>query len=70
MAVTPRALLRGYPWRDTLAHEYVHLVISRLSHNRVPVWLHEGLAEHVQMMQEPFHVSFLLMPGQNVIFPI
>jgi tetratricopeptide (TPR) repeat protein len=45
MIVTPRALLRGYPWRDTLAHEYVHLVVSRLSHNNAPIWLHEGLAK-------------------------
>lgn len=45
MIVSPRALLRGYGWRDTLAHEYTHLVVSRLSHNRVPIWLHEGLAK-------------------------
>ncbi|MCA9667730.1 MAG: hypothetical protein KC503_19155 [Myxococcales bacterium] len=45
MIVSPRALLRGYTWRDTLAHEYVHLVVSRLSHNQVPIWLQEGLAK-------------------------
>lgn len=45
MIVTPRALLRGYSWRDTLAHEYSHLVITRVSNNNVPIWLHEGLAK-------------------------
>jgi Flp pilus assembly protein TadD len=48
MIVSPRALLRGYPWRDTLAHEYVHLVISQMSHNTVPIWLHEGLAKYFE----------------------
>ncbi|PIE18542.1 MAG: hypothetical protein CSA65_04450 [Proteobacteria bacterium] len=48
MIVSPRALLRGYPWRDTLAHEYTHLVVSSVSHNKVPIWLHEGLAKHFE----------------------
>ena len=29
MVVSPRATLFGYPWMDTLAHEYTHLVVSR-----------------------------------------
>lgn len=44
MLVSPRAAIFGYPWMDTLVHEYVHYVVSRLSKDRVPVWLHEGLA--------------------------
>ncbi|HEX7838710.1 MAG TPA: tetratricopeptide repeat protein [Kofleriaceae bacterium] len=44
MVVSPRATIFGYPWMDTLAHEYTHLVVSRLSHDTVPVWLQEGLA--------------------------
>lgn len=48
MIVSPRALLRGYGWRDTLAHEYVHLVVSRMSHNMVPIWLQEGLAKYFE----------------------
>jgi tetratricopeptide (TPR) repeat protein len=48
MIVTPRALLRGYSWQDTLAHEYIHLAVSRLSQNGVPVWIHEGLAKHFE----------------------
>ncbi len=45
MIVTPRATLFGYPWLDTLAHEYTHFVVSRATHDRVPIWLHEGLAK-------------------------
>ncbi len=48
MVVSPRATYFGYPWMDTLVHEYVHYVVSRASHDRVPVWLHEGLAKFEQ----------------------
>jgi tetratricopeptide (TPR) repeat protein len=48
MVVSPRATLFGYPWMDTLAHEYTHLIVSRLSHDAVPVWLQEGLARFEQ----------------------
>ncbi|HLG18280.1 MAG TPA: peptidase MA family metallohydrolase [Bdellovibrionota bacterium] len=42
---TPRALLRGYPWLDTVAHEYTHYLINRASNGLAPVWLHEGIAK-------------------------
>ena len=45
MIVSPRATLFGYPWLDTLAHEYTHFVVSRASLDKVPIWLHEGLAK-------------------------
>lgn len=48
MVVSPRATIFGYPWMDTLAHEYTHLLVSRLSHDTVPVWLQEGLARFEQ----------------------
>ena len=48
MAVSPRALVYGYGWADTLAHEFIHLLISQKSGNRVPIWLHEGLARYYQ----------------------
>jgi tetratricopeptide (TPR) repeat protein len=48
MVVSPRATIFGYPWMDTLAHEYTHLVVSRISHDTVPVWLQEGLARFQQ----------------------
>ena len=48
MAVTPRALVTGYNWQDTLAHEYVHYVLEVNARGRVPLWLHEGLARFAQ----------------------
>jgi tetratricopeptide (TPR) repeat protein len=48
MVVSPRATVFGYPWMDTLAHEYLHLVVSQLSHDNVPIWLQEGLARFEQ----------------------
>ncbi len=48
MVVSPRATILGYPWMDTLAHEYTHLVVSHVSHDTVPVWMHEGLARFQQ----------------------
>lgn len=48
MIVSPRALVRGYPWRDTLCHEYTHLVLSRVTAGRAPIWLHEGIAKALE----------------------
>jgi tetratricopeptide (TPR) repeat protein len=45
MITSPRALIAGYPWLDTLTHEYTHYVVTRVSRNTVPIWLHEGLAK-------------------------
>ncbi len=41
---SPRALGRGYAWKDTIAHEYVHYVVAWRTQNRTPVWLQEGIA--------------------------
>ncbi|WP_199724173.1 peptidase MA family metallohydrolase [Corallococcus sp. AB045] len=48
MVTSPKAVAQGYDWQDTLAHEYVHLVVSQMSHNTVPIWLHEGLAKFLE----------------------
>ncbi len=48
MLVSPRALVYGYGWLDTAAHELVHLFVTRQSRNTVPVWLHEGLARYFE----------------------
>lgn len=45
MITSPRALVRGYPWADTVTHEFVHKVLSQLTHERAPVWLQEGTAK-------------------------
>ncbi|MBX5484630.1 MAG: hypothetical protein IRZ16_22630 [Myxococcaceae bacterium] len=48
MVTSPKAVLTGYDWLDTLAHEYTHLVVSKKSRNSVPIWLHEGLAKFLE----------------------
>ena len=48
LLTSPRALARGYPWKDTVAHEYIHLVVSFRSADRAPVWLQEGLAKYFE----------------------
>jgi tetratricopeptide (TPR) repeat protein len=48
MVTSPKAVLKGYDWQDTLAHEYIHLVVSQKSRNTVPIWLHEGMAKYLE----------------------
>lgn len=48
MIASPRATAWGYRWRDTLSHEYVHLVVYRLSKGLAPIWVHEGIARYLE----------------------
>jgi tetratricopeptide (TPR) repeat protein len=55
MATSPRALVAGYPWLDTLSHELTHFLVNRASRNSVPIWLHEGIAKlEERRWREPF----------------
>ncbi|TVQ89924.1 MAG: tetratricopeptide repeat protein [Deltaproteobacteria bacterium] len=47
LVTSPRALGKGYPWQDTLAHEYIHQVVSHHSGERAPVWLQEAIAKYL-----------------------
>ena len=54
LLVTPRATPRGYPWADTLAHEMVHLFVTRATRDHAPLWLQEGVAKlHESRWREP-----------------
>ena len=44
MMTSPSALMFGYHWADTVVHELVHYLLIKNAGDRVPVWLHEGLA--------------------------
>jgi len=48
MIASPRTLMHGYPWLDTIAHEYVHLVLTKATLDRAPVWLQEGIAKFLE----------------------
>ena len=44
MTISPRVLVQGYRWLDSLSHEYLHYAIVGLTDNKAPIWLHEGMA--------------------------
>ena len=48
LVTSPRALARGYGWKDTVCHEYIHLVVAWRTRDQTPVWLQEGLAKHLE----------------------
>ncbi|HEX6240792.1 MAG TPA: hypothetical protein VFZ61_07860, partial [Polyangiales bacterium] len=67
MIASPRSLLYGYPWLDTINHELVHLALTYASRNRAPVWFHEGLAklyEHTWRGEAP---SARLTPASETL---
>ena len=45
MILSPRLLPKGFSWFDTLTHEYTHYLVFVKSHNKTPVWIHEGIAK-------------------------
>jgi len=50
MIISPRVLLQGYRWLDSLSHEYAHYAIVGASENKTPIWLHEGLARYYETL--------------------
>jgi tetratricopeptide (TPR) repeat protein len=59
MITSPLATSDGYGWGDTVAHEFTHLVISKKSHNTIPIWLHEGIAKYYESLWKG-------APGQGI----
>jgi len=47
LITSPRALPRGYGWQDTIAHEYIHLVVAHHTDDRAEVWLQEAIAKYL-----------------------
>ncbi|MEE9258695.1 MAG: peptidase MA family metallohydrolase [Nitrospinaceae bacterium] len=48
MMISPGSLVRGYNWMDTLSHEYTHYLLTKKSRNRLPLWMHEGIAKYAE----------------------
>ncbi len=48
MVLSPMNMPHGYPWLDTLAHEYTHLALSRATDDRAPIWFQEGAAKFLE----------------------
>ena len=66
MFLSPGALLRGYRWLDTAAHEYVHYLIVLATKNRAPIWLHEGIAKYMEKKWRGEETGFL-HPGEEAL---
>jgi len=64
---SPRALSRGYGWKDTVAHEYIHLVVAVQSEDRAPVWLQEGLAKLLETRWRSAENSALTVHQQSLL---
>jgi tetratricopeptide (TPR) repeat protein len=62
MITSPRALVRGYPWVDTIAHELTHLYLSYVTQERAPVWLQEGTAKLLERRWRDPAAAFELDP--------
>ena len=67
MIASPRALVRGYPWMDTIAHEFVHLVLGYVSRNQAPVWLQEGIAKLLEQSWRTGAAELQLHPASKGI---
>jgi tetratricopeptide (TPR) repeat protein len=65
MITTPRALVRGYPWADTVGHELVHLWLARATRDRAPVWMQEGYARFLERRWRGGAPSVALDPGSE-----
>ena len=67
LVTSPRVLGRGYPWRDTLAHEYIHQVVSHHTGDRAPVWLQEGIAKYLDNRWRDGKDRFQLEPRAETL---
>lgn len=67
MLTSPRALLRGYPWADTVAHEIVHLILTRATYDKAPVWFQEGVAKVLERRWRGDPASAALDPSTQLL---
>ena len=67
LLTSPRATAGGYAWRDTAAHEYVHLVVSWRSKDKAPVWLQEGLAKYLEHSWRGEREDYLSVYQQSLL---
>lgn len=67
MITSPRALVRGYPWVDTIAHELTHLYLSYATQERAPVWLQEGTAKLLERRWRDPRAPFELDPTSRAL---
>jgi tetratricopeptide (TPR) repeat protein len=66
MLLSPRSLVYGYRWLDSISHEYMHYLIVKQTANKAPIWFHEGLSkyEETRWREGP---SYLSTAYQNLL---
>ncbi len=67
MITSPRALVHGYAWADTIGHEAVHLVLAQITEDRAPVWMQEGYARFLERRWRGGPPSVRLDPGSQTL---
>ncbi len=67
MITSPRALVRGYPWVDTIAHELTHLYLTYTTQEKAPVWLQEGTAKLLERRWRDPRAPYVLEPTSRVL---
>jgi tetratricopeptide (TPR) repeat protein len=67
MFTSPRGLVRGYGWRDTVTHEFVHYYVTKYSANTVPIWLHEGIAKFEEIRWRSAPMRHLAPPQEDLL---
>lgn len=67
MVISPRCLVYGYRWLDAIVHEYVHYLISFLSNYNCPIWLHEGIAKHYEVIWREKNPTPLKLSEQTLL---
>lgn len=67
LVTSPRALARGYGWRDTLAHEYIHYIIAYNTRDNAPVWLQEGVARSHEVLWRDDRLAELPAYSQSLL---
>lgn len=54
-----------------LSHELAHALITEYTGDQTPKWFHEGLAQHIQMVQDTLNpIPDMLPEGRALAFPL
>ncbi|MBW2254725.1 MAG: hypothetical protein JRI25_09040 [Deltaproteobacteria bacterium] len=67
LITSPRALGRGYTWQDTVAHEYIHLVVTYQTGDKAPVWLQEAIAKYLDNRWRTGRDGFRVSVGSQAL---
>jgi tetratricopeptide (TPR) repeat protein len=69
MITSPSALHRGYGWVQTIAHEYIHMLVNKKAGKHVPIWLHEGIAKYHETYWDS-DIGHALNPAEESIVAV